>query len=105
MSHRLRVGRVRSAARLDGALSPGEADEYGTLEGDVLVVDDQSDAEDLVDRHHNVVWADDDESPPERSPPTRANVDNDGAAYECGVNGCSREVDSPDDTCWQHDED
>jgi hypothetical protein len=23
-------------------------------------------------------------------------------AYECGVNGCSRDVDGPDDTCWQH---
>lgn len=23
-------------------------------------------------------------------------------AFECGVNGCSREVDSPEDTCWQH---
>lgn len=22
--------------------------------------------------------------------------------YECGVNGCSREVDSEDETCWQH---
>jgi len=20
----------------------------------------------------------------------------------CGVNGCSREVDTPDETCWQH---
>lgn len=24
--------------------------------------------------------------------------------YECGVNGCSRSVDAPDATCWQHDE-
>jgi len=24
---------------------------------------------------------------------------------ECGVNGCSRPVDTPEDTCWQHDED
>jgi hypothetical protein len=23
--------------------------------------------------------------------------------YNCGVNGCSREVDAPDATCWQHD--
>lgn len=22
--------------------------------------------------------------------------------YSCGVNGCSRDVDAPDDTCWQH---
>jgi len=22
--------------------------------------------------------------------------------YHCGVNGCSREVDSEDATCWQH---
>lgn len=22
--------------------------------------------------------------------------------YNCGVNGCSRTVDNPDETCWQH---
>ena len=22
----------------------------------------------------------------------------------CGVNGCSREVESPEDVCWQHDD-
>jgi hypothetical protein len=22
--------------------------------------------------------------------------------YNCGVNGCSRDVDGPEDTCWQH---
>ena len=26
------------------------------------------------------------------------------ATYRCGVNDCSREVDSPDATCWQHDD-
>jgi hypothetical protein len=26
------------------------------------------------------------------------------ATYYCGVNGCSREVDSADDRCWQHEE-
>jgi hypothetical protein len=105
MSHRLRIGRVRSAARLNDALVPGEADEYGTLEGTTLIVDDQSDAATLVDRHHNVAWADTDEPSPERPSPTRANVGTDGASYECGVNDCSREVADPDDTCWQHDGD
>lgn len=22
--------------------------------------------------------------------------------FQCGVNGCSRKVDNPEDTCWQH---
>jgi len=22
--------------------------------------------------------------------------------FHCGVNGCSRKVDGPDETCWQH---
>jgi len=25
--------------------------------------------------------------------------------YECGVNGCSRDVESPEQTCWQHPND
>lgn len=25
--------------------------------------------------------------------------------HECGVNGCSRSVDSPEDVCWQHEDD
>lgn len=32
-------------------------------------------------------------------------VDDDADADPtCGVNGCGRTVDSPEDTCWQHDE-
>jgi hypothetical protein len=30
--------------------------------------------------------------------------DTDAESYQCGVNGCSREVDSEDATCWQHGE-
>lgn len=26
-------------------------------------------------------------------------------AYRCGVNGCSRDVGAPEETCWQHDTD
>lgn len=29
----------------------------------------------------------------------------DAEAYTCGVNGCGRTVDSPEETCWQHDAD
>lgn len=25
--------------------------------------------------------------------------------FNCGVNGCSRDVDAEDDVCWQHQED
>lgn len=24
--------------------------------------------------------------------------------HDCGVNGCSRDVDSPEATCWQHED-
>jgi len=28
--------------------------------------------------------------------------DSDEEDFECGVNGCSRTVDDPEATCWQH---
>lgn len=30
------------------------------------------------------------------------NGDEDTEEYTCGVNDCSRSVDSPEETCWQH---
>jgi len=29
--------------------------------------------------------------------------DTEPETFRCGVNDCSREVDSPEDTCWQHE--
>jgi len=31
-----------------------------------------------------------------------ADTDAETETFRCGVNDCSREVDSPEDTCWQH---
>lgn len=34
-----------------------------------------------------------------------AQADAETETFRCGVNGCSREVESEADTCWQHSED
>jgi hypothetical protein len=36
----------------------------------------------------------------------RGSGSEDGGAetYECGINGCSRNVDGPNETCWQHED-
>jgi hypothetical protein len=107
MSPRLHVAPVTSSSRLQRALSPGQADTHGTLDGETLVVEDAATAERLVERYPNVGWADDsgnDDAPDEASV-TRGTVEPDSARYECGVNGCSRSVDSPSEACWQHEED
>jgi hypothetical protein len=98
------VDPVTSAGDLRRALSPGQADEHGEYDGDRLTVDDDATAEELVETYPNVRWADDtlstDTYPDEAV--GRAELDEDGTTYVCGVNDCSREVDSPTDTCWQH---
>ena len=53
------VESVTSANRLRHALSPGDADAHGTLDGDHLTVDDRDTAAELVDTYPNVRWADD----------------------------------------------
>jgi hypothetical protein len=107
MPHRLHVAPVASSSQLKRALSPGQADGYGTLDGETLVVEDATTAERLVKRYPNVGWADDsggDDAPDEASV-TRGTAEADSASYECGVNGCSRSVDRPTAACWQHEED
>jgi len=107
MPHRLHVAPVTSSSQLQRALSPGQADDYGTLDGETLVVEDAATAERLVERYPNVSWTDDatDAPTPDERSVTRGTVEPDSASYDCGVNGCSRSVDSPDDACWQHEED
>lgn len=102
---RLVVDSVSSASRLRRSLSPGAAGDHGDVDGDELVVDDAAEAQALVDTYPNVRWADadaDHDTTPDQTP--RLDVDGDEATYECGVNGCSRDVESPADTCWQHSE-
>jgi hypothetical protein len=55
---RLVVERVRSTSQLGQSLLPGDADEHGTFDGEVLVVDDGDEAAALVERHPNIHWAD-----------------------------------------------
>lgn len=105
MPHKLRVESVTSASRLRGALAPGECADLGEFEDGILTVANQERAQKLVDRYHNVSWADDAPDERRQSQITRANADTEGVSYECGVNGCSRTVQSPELTCWQHTED
>jgi hypothetical protein len=96
------VAGVPSAGRLRRALSPGAAGEYGEVDGDHLTVDDHDTAQELVDTYPNVRWADDAPDTVVDTTVPRGEVDADGTTYRCGVNDCSREVEGPTDTCWQH---
>ena len=104
---RLVVEPCVSSAALRRGLSPGAADEHGEFDGEVLEMDDDDAAQALVDTYPNVRWyetaADDRDDRDDPSP--RAEADTDGVTYRCGVNDCSREVDTPGDTCWQHSDD
>jgi hypothetical protein len=99
---RLVVESVTSANAVRRALLPGDADTHGEFDGETLVVDD-ADAQTLVDTYPNVRWADADR---DHSATVDQHVSGEagaeGATYYCGVNDCSREVDSPTGTCWQH---
>lgn len=101
---RLVVESVSSSSQLRRALSPGQAESYGEYDGETLVVGDEHDADALVNRYPNVHYPSD-ETPQNDAEAVRMEADNDGVEYKCGVNGCSREVDGPDDQCWQHESD
>lgn len=57
---RLVVEPVTSANAVRRALLPGQADEHGTFDGEVLTVETDDDAEMLVETYPNVRWADTD---------------------------------------------
>lgn len=69
--------------------------------GDEINVEDTFEVDkDVFDRlkaNYPGIEAVDEESNPKGS------VDESTEEYTCGVNGCSRDVDSPDATCWQHE--
>lgn len=62
-----------------------DADGYAT-------VDDEAAAAALVSQSPSIEFA----------PDEALHDDDSDDVYRCGVNDCSREVDGPDDTCWQH---
>jgi hypothetical protein len=77
------VDPVPSAGDLRRSLSPGEADEYGSVDGTTLVVDDAATAETLVETYPNVRWVDSTtnvETYPDETM-GRAELDNDGVSY------------------------
>lgn len=89
---RLRIERVRSSSRLSGALSPGQAEQYGEFDGEILEVEDEAVAQELA-QNSNVEVV---------SSGAEGGVQADETTFYCGVNGCKRKVDSQEDTCWQH---
>jgi len=93
--YKLRVERVRSTSQLSGALLPGEAEDLGSFDGEILEVEELND----LDKYHNVEVVSSDTNPGVTA------TQSDESTYHCGVNGCSRKVDSPEETCWQHSED
>lgn len=92
---RLRIERVSSASRLSGALLPGEVDDYGSFDGHILELDDPDLADELAS-HHNV------EVVSKGVNPGVTATETEETTYACGVNGCSRKVESETDVCWQH---
>jgi hypothetical protein len=89
---RLRIERVRSSSRLSGALSPGQAEQYGEFDGEILDVDSEAVAQELAQNSNVEVVSSD----------VEGGVNGDETTIYCGVNGCKRKVDSQEDTCWQH---
>lgn len=86
---RLVVESVTSANAVRRALLPGNADEYGTLDGETLTVSDDDTAEMLVETYPNVRWAEGD--PETNSTETCEAIKSDGEV-------CGREL-----PCRYHD--
>lgn len=57
--------------------------------------------ENVAEPAYGFVEAEESHSEPD---PETSETDPDAEAetFRCGINDCSREVDSPEDTCWQH---
>ena len=82
--------RLSHRPALDGSFSH-DGEDYEIKDG-VIKVDDPEVARSMAE-HPRIEIAEVDETP---------TPDADESTYRCGVNDCSREVDSPDATCWQH---
>jgi len=71
---------------------PKDGEEYNVA-GDNTVLVSAEEAHRLKESYSGIVVADIDKTP---------TPEGDKDTFQCGVNDCSREVDSPKDTCWQH---
>jgi len=76
------------------------AGEHYRVKDGVLDVDDEDVARAMVESERKISWLN---GPPEND--ETPGVDGDKDTFYCGVNDCSREVDSPEDVCWQHPDD
>lgn len=88
--------RLKHRPALDGAFSH-DGESY-RIEDGIIEVDDEDIARDMAEhpRIELVESAESEETPtPDAAEPP----------FFCGINDCSREVDSPDETCWQHSDD
>lgn len=104
MSPRVVVESVSSSSLLRRSLSPGDAETLGEYDGKYLVVDSGGEAEELIEKYPNVHCAETKQETQQASQESpRLEVTNEGADTVCGVNGCSRTVNNPDDSCWQHE--
>lgn len=98
--------RIHHAPGVTGAFTD---DDLGTfaIDGGVIEVDDAETAAALVDRHRRLSWAD---GPPESDANPGVEADdhpsNDDGEPLCTGKAdgqCSRTVDDPGGTCWQHE--
>jgi len=99
---------LRHSPGITGAFSYA-GDTY-PIEDGIIEVEDEDVAAAMVADSHKLSWESDrhkDESSASDAEETEANTSDEDTATEtfrCGVNDCSRTVDSPEDTCWQHSE-
>lgn len=86
--------RLKHVPSFDGAFT--HDGETWDMEDGIFEVEDESVAADIVEQYTKISYANpaDVEETPTPEP--------EETTFQCGVNDCSREVDSPEATCWQH---
>jgi len=80
---------------------PETGDSYN-VEHDNTVEVSAKVAQRLKEAHSGIVVSEVASSPSESGGSTGEDTDAEEEAYNCGVNDCSRSVESEDATCWQH---
>lgn len=87
--------RLHHSPEITGRYSYG--DYSWRVEAGYFAVDDEDVAAEVVANRNEITWADGAPDIEETPTPEPAET-----TFRCGVNDCSREVDSEDATCWQH---
>jgi len=73
------------------------AGDHYPVEDGILEVEDEELAREMVDSERKISWPNGEPEVDETPTPEAEET-----TFRCGVNDCSREVDSEDATCWQH---